>query len=68
MNHDPLNLANVATPEILRQQRAAPLPYVTALNRRITNVDFRDSLEVKVMLLSQMVYGIYADLKETQTK
>ncbi len=68
MSHDPLGLNETATPEIIREQRATPLAEIRDLNTRITSRDCADSLEVKVMLLSHLLYRIYADLKDTQTK
>ena len=62
-----MSLNTIRTPEAIRLQRAAPHPFVTDLYKRLTNVNFADSLEVRVMLLAHMTFHIYKDLKETQT-
>jgi hypothetical protein len=66
--NDPLNLTTTPPPENIRAQRAAPHPFITQLNTRIASNYFADSLETKVVLLSHLIYHIYRDLKEYQTK
>jgi hypothetical protein len=68
MNDDPLGLGEMPTPAIAREQRAAPLNHVVGIHRRIVSGDCADSLEVKVMLLAHLIYAIYADLKDINTK
>lgn len=68
MHNDPLGLAEMPTPQIAREQRAAPLSRIAGLHGRIINRDCADSLEVKVMLLAHLIYTVYADLKDIHTK
>ena len=56
------------TPESIRVERAAPLPMINNLYRRITQEYSADSLEAKLVLLAHLVYMTYTDLKENQTK
>jgi hypothetical protein len=67
-DHDPLGLTEMPTPQIAREQRAAPLHSITELHKRITSRDYADSLEVKVMLLAHLIYTVYADLKNVNVK
>jgi hypothetical protein len=68
MNNDPLGLGEMPTPQIARQQRAAPLSHIAGLHSRIINRDCADSLEVKVMLLAHLIYAVYVDLKDINVK
>jgi hypothetical protein len=68
MNRDPLGLGEMPTPERAREQRAAPLSHIAGLHSRIINRDCADSLEVKVMLLAHLIFAVYADLKDINTK
>jgi hypothetical protein len=65
---DPLGLDDVATPEAIRSDRAAPLPAITNMHHRVVSGDFGDSLESKVALLAHMMFLAYQDLKDIQTK
>ena len=68
MNSDPLGLNTVATSEIIRIDRAAPLPEVSRLNNRLLNNECADSLETKVVILAHMIYLAYTDIKDTIIK
>jgi hypothetical protein len=48
-------------------ERAAPLPMINNLYRRITQEYSADSMDVKLLLLAHLVYMAYTDLKENQT-
>jgi hypothetical protein len=64
MNNDPLGLNDAPTPEIIRQDRAAPLPDVCRLHRRVTSSDSADSLETRVVILAHMLFLAYSDIKD----
>ena len=64
---DPLGLDATSTPECIRMERAAPLPMINNLYRRITQEYSADSMDVKLLLLAHLVYMAYTDLKENQT-
>ena len=64
---DPLGLNTMRTPESIRIERAAPLPKMNNLYRRITQEYSADSMDVKLLLLAHLVYMAYTDLKENQT-
>jgi hypothetical protein len=68
MDIDPLGLGEMPTPQITREQRAAPISHITGLHGRITNRDYADSVEVKVMLLAHLIYAVYIELKDINTK
>jgi hypothetical protein len=68
MNSDPLGLNEVSTPEIIRHDRAAPLPEVCRLHRRMITNDCADSLETKIVVLTHMIYLAYTDLKDNTTR
>jgi hypothetical protein len=68
MTTDPLNLHEARTPELLRIQRAAPLPFVTDLYKRVINNFAADSVETKAILLGHLIYATYLDLKDSQTR
>ena len=65
---DPLGLDATRTPECIRIERAAPLPMMNNLYRRITQEYSADSMDVKLLLLAHLVYMAYIDLKENQTQ
>ena len=65
---DPLGLDATSTPECIRMERAAPLPMINNLYRRITQEYSADSLEAKLVLLAHLVYMTYTDLTGNQTK
>jgi len=67
MKSDPLGLRDTATPEIIRQDRAAALPAICHLNSRLISNQCADSLEMKVTILAHMIFLIYKDLKEHTT-
>lgn len=67
MKLDPLGLMNTATPESIRQDRAAPLSAICHLNNRLISNQCADSLETKVTILAHMLFLIYNDLKEHTT-
>jgi hypothetical protein len=68
MNSDPLSLNEVSTPEIIRHDRAAPLPEVGHLHRRLLNNECADSLETKIVVLAHMIFLAYTDLKDNTTR
>lgn len=68
MNSDPLRLNEVSTPETIRHDRAAPLPEVCHLHRRLMTNECADSLETKVVILAHMIFLAYTDLKDSTTR
>ena len=67
MNNDPLGLNDTATPESIRQNRAAPLPEFCRLHSRLMMNECADSVETKIVILAHMVYLSYIDLKDHTT-
>ena len=65
---DPLGLDSVPVPEAVRAAKGAPLPQISDLHNRITNANYADSLEVKVVILAHMLYLAYTDIKDISTK
>jgi hypothetical protein len=68
MNNDPLGLNAVSTPEIIRHDRAAPLPEVRHLHNRLMSNECADSLETKVVILAHIIFLAYTDIKDVITK
>ena len=68
MNIDPLGLNDTATPEIIRHDRAAPLPEFCHLHKRLMTNECADSLETKVVILAHMIFLAYTDLKDSTTR
>ena len=68
MNIDPLGLNAVPTPEIIRCDRAAPLPEISHLHKRLLSNECADSLETKVVILAHMPFLAYTDIKDHTTK
>lgn len=68
MNSDPLGLNDTATPEGIRQDRAAPLPEICHLHRRLMTNQCADSLESKIVLLAHLIFLAYTDLKDSTTR
>lgn len=52
-----------ATPQAL-ERATERSRVIAALNRRITQGDYADSLEVKIALLSHLIVTVWQDLKE----
>jgi hypothetical protein len=62
---DPLQLRGKDPANAVRFARAAPHPDVERIYRRITSPDVADSSEVRLLLLTHLVYAGYRDIKET---
>jgi hypothetical protein len=63
--NDPLQLCSKPTANNIRLARAAPHPDIERLYARITSGQCADSVEVRVLLLTHLIYIAYRDLKET---
>ena len=61
---DPLALRDSLSGRMDGQGQYGPSPHVCALYTRLMNRDYADSVEIKVSLLSQMMFLIYRDLTE----
>ncbi len=68
MSNDPLGLHDTPTPEVIRSDRAAPLPEVCHLHSRLINNPCADSLETKILILGHMLFLAYSDIKDQTTK
>jgi hypothetical protein len=64
ISDDPLALRDSQAGRRVTEVQSGPLPQVCALYSRLMNRDYADSVEIKVSLLSQMMFLIYKDLKE----
>jgi len=62
---DPLSLNNTIKANETRLTRATPHPEVVGLYERLTDGQYADSLELRVALLSHMIFIAYCDLKES---
>jgi hypothetical protein len=63
--HDPLHLNSSPQANEDRLARAAPHPEVHRLYTRLTSNQHADSVELRVLLLTHLVYIAYRDLKES---
>jgi hypothetical protein len=61
---DFLGLDQREPPKQVVEQAAERSRVIAALNRRITQGDYADSLEVKIALLSHLIVTVWQDLKE----
>jgi hypothetical protein len=61
---DPLQLRGKDAANAVRLARAAPHPDFERIYRRITSGDVADSSEVRLLLLTHLIYVAYRDLKE----
>jgi hypothetical protein len=62
---DPLQLRGEDAANAVRFARAAPHPDFERIYKRITNPDVADSSEVRLLLLTHLMYVAYRDIKET---
>jgi len=63
--NDPLQLRGKPTANDIRLARAAPHIDVDRLYARITSGQCADSIEIRVLLLTHLIYIAYRDIKET---
>jgi hypothetical protein len=66
MIDDPLDLAEIPTPESVVRERAEPHPLVVQIYKRIIGAP-ADSLEMKVQLLAHLTFFLFKDLKEVRS-
>jgi hypothetical protein len=62
---DPLNLRETPPPSTYRDRKAALSEHTSAIFQRINNPDVRDSMEVKIALLSHLIIVGLKEMKET---
>jgi hypothetical protein len=61
---DPLQLRGKDAANAVRFARAAPHPDFERIYRRITAQDVADSSEVRLLLLTHLIYVAYRDIKQ----
>jgi hypothetical protein len=63
--NDPLKLYDTPTTGSVRLARTAPHPDFERIYNRINNGAHADAIDIRILLLSHLIYVAYRDLKET---
>ena len=63
--NDPLHLRDKTDANSTRIARATPHPAVEGLYQRLTNGQYADSVDVRLLLVAHLIYVAYRDIKES---